>query len=416
MKVVLMLCETFPPESDVGGLRGASFCKYLPKYGWKPVIFSRFRPPDDPESNPIMKIPGMPDREQHLSFKYGKQDERKVLAKHSLLNKINNLFFPDYAYPPGIVEKWLKESEIQLKNVHFDCVWGTSPSLGCLSVAKQIADAHQVPWIADFRDITEQDRFKTLRDKLFASRMILRRGRIVRSAAAIVTVSKHHAQILKKKINKEVYVIYNGFDPDVHFSTLEGYSQKFLIVYSGNIFNSWLRNPDAFWGGIDLLLGSLADFSKDVKIQFYGSDAELVRQMSRAYNCSSLIECSKPIPYLSMAKVLRESSVLLLLTNRGRNGILTTKFFEYLAVKKPILCVPGDGGELDSLLNQTGAGEICPTAEDVASMLSKWYLEWKRTGSTHVASNAVEIDKFSRIEESGQLAALLDNSVQSSTL
>jgi len=413
MKVVLMLCETFPPEADVGGLRGAAFCKYLPKFGWEPLIFSRNRPSGDPENNPIMEIPGLPGKEKQITFYYGRQDEKEALLNRTFLGRLKHFFMPDYAYPSGIVEKWLKESEIHLKNVKFDCVWGTSPSLGCLTVAKHIATAQHIPWIADFRDITEQDEFNSFRDKLFKFRMIMRRKRIIHSAAVIITVSKHHARVLKKKSKQNVQVIYNGYDPDV-FSPASGEkSQKFSIIYSGKIFNKYLHDPSVFFEGIDLLLNSSSDFRNDVEILFYGSDAESVRKMVTNYKCSNLIKCSEPIPYVNMARLLKESSVLLLLNYRGRKGVLTTKFFEYLAVKKPILCVPGDGGELDSLLNRTGSGKSCATAEEAGSFLNKWYLEWKKNGSTQIDSNDEEIRRFSRVEETGQLAALLDKVVQS---
>ncbi|PQP34720.1 hypothetical protein C6A37_06290, partial [Desulfobacteraceae bacterium SEEP-SAG9] len=89
--------------------------------------------------------------------------------------------------------------------------------------------------------------------------------------------------------------------------------------------------------------------------------------------------------------------------------ILTTKVFEYLAAKRPILCVPGDdGGELDDLIRVTNAGCSCPTAESVATVVKRWYEEWKKIGTVICQSKEQEVQKYSREKQAGQLADLLD--------
>ena len=40
MKTILMIAPNFPPTSAVGGIRSLKFAKYLPGFGWKPIVIT----------------------------------------------------------------------------------------------------------------------------------------------------------------------------------------------------------------------------------------------------------------------------------------------------------------------------------------------------------------------------------------
>ena len=40
VKKALIVSYVYPPMAAVGGQRVISFCKYLPRYGWKPVVLT----------------------------------------------------------------------------------------------------------------------------------------------------------------------------------------------------------------------------------------------------------------------------------------------------------------------------------------------------------------------------------------
>jgi glycosyltransferase involved in cell wall biosynthesis len=71
----------------------------------------------------------------------------------------------------------------------------------------------------------------------------------------------------------------------------------------------------------------------------------------------------KYIDYLPHDEVIKEqqkSRVLLLLVNNTPNakGILTGKFFEYMASGSPVLAIGPEDGELAEILNETKCGLI----------------------------------------------------------
>ena len=147
---------------------------------------------------------------------------------------------------------------------------------------------------------------------------------------------------------------------------------------------------------------------KDLNISFYGTEPDLLKNMLRPFKCKTVVNCKPRINYKEVPKVLRESCILLLLTNRDRSGILTTKIFEYFAAKRPILCVPGDRGELDSLIKKTNGGVSCYNKESIFKVIKKWHAEWKETGTVICNGKEQEIVNFSRKKQAGKLADVLN--------
>lgn len=410
---VLMVCTTFPPQSDIGGLRPAMFSKYLPLFGWNPVIFTRTLPEDDPMWQPTMEIYGLPTGENRLSFVYGTRDEKEFYKKRSPFTLLRHFASPDLVQPPGLAEKMISESRKMLSKEKISVVLATSPPLGGMTAAAYIAKCLNVPWIADFRDINEQSKGmieESFRSKLLDHRVIFRRKRILRSASEIITVSEYLAGVLEKSIGRKVHVIQNGFDPSMfNFKTVHR-SEKFSIVCMGRLLSEWRYEPKPLFEAIDLLLNNGTIDGKDLDILFYATDPSVVETLSSSYQCKKFVRTMPRVEYQEVPKILNKSCILLLLTNKRWRGLFGTKLFEYLGAKKPILCVPGDGGgELDAMLRKTNAGVTCPTPESVVNVLEKWYDEWKQTGTVKCNSIETEVEKYSRKNQAGQLANILNS-------
>lgn len=406
MKNVLMITSVFPPEPYVGGLRPGMFSKYLPQYGWQPYILTG-RTSLDKQQSVLMEIKGIPsDKFIHEIF-VKKQIDHK--AKLTIFDKFKSLFFPDLFQVPGFVEPMLKEGEKIIKDNNIDAIYATSPDIGSLTVANILSKKYMIPWVADFRDIQEQDKIVTFRDRLLHFRMKYRRKVIVKSASAVITVSRHHADILATKLNKHINVIPNGFDSEVFKPNLNHKSNKFTIVYMGRILDEWTRNPRLLFDAMSKMMLKNKDLEKNVEILFYGTEPEIINNILKDYTCHSVVKVLPRINYVEVPTVLQNSCINLVLTNRGRDGILTTKMFEYLAVKRPILSIPDDGGELSQLIKKTNAGFVCNSVNEVITALEKWYKEWKDIATIKCKSNDNEIMKFSRKEQTEELAKILLN-------
>ena len=177
----------------------------------------------------------------------------------------------------------------------------------------------------------------------------------------------------------------------------------------GRILSEWLQNPKPLFGALDLLINKGIINPNDVELSFFGTEPSLILNLVESYKCKSITNCLPRVSFKDVPSILQRSCINLVLTNQGRNGILTTKVFEYLSVKRPVLCIPGDGGELDSLIIQTKSGFSCQNISEVAKILETWYSEWKATGTICCQSNAQAIANFSRIRQAEQLANIFNS-------
>src|SRR5205807_973392 len=80
-------------------------------------------------------------------------------------------------------------------------------------VARRLSRKARLPWVAEFRDLwTDNHAFQRIQPLLTVERILERWA--MREADALVTVSEPLADTLRKRLNKPVFVVPNGYDPD----------------------------------------------------------------------------------------------------------------------------------------------------------------------------------------------------------
>ena len=104
---------------------------------------------------------------------------------------------------------------------------------------------------------------------------------------------------------------------------------------------------------------------------------------------------------------IRQSSIMLVLTNPNAHGMLTTKFYEALGCDKPILCVPNDQGALQQLIQYTQAGIATEEIEQIKTFIRDKYNEWKQKGYTQQHNqHAIEFARETQCEKMEKLLHL----------
>ena len=102
----------------------------------------------------------------------------------------------------------------------------------------------------------------------------------------------------------------------------------------------------------------------------------------------------------------------MLLTNRaqgtGPKGVMTTKFFESLAVEKPILCVRSDESYLAEAIGETKAGLAATSVKEVCHFLKYYYKEWREKGYTSSPIDKNKLLRFSREEQAKQFIQIFE--------
>ncbi len=292
-----------------------------------------------------------------------------------------------------------------LSTHHIDCMICSTSSFYPLMVAERLMSS--LPSILDFRDIYEQDEtFYPRRGLAGVMRHFQKkiRTRIVRKANAVVSVSNWHCSYLSKW-NSNCHLILNGFDERRFSPQPAWHGDKVRIVYTGTLATPSgdisAHTPDMLFEAIDELP---ADKRSRLDVVFY-TDSNSISIMNRViekYHLTDVVRCSEWVKSDMVPDILKESSALLILSNHGNKGVMLTKSFEYMAMNRPIICLPNPDSQLEAIIVETGTGVVLRDKHSVVRTLESLI-----EGSLSVHRNEETIMCFSRMSQAQQFVDLM---------
>ncbi len=386
MKRVLIITYYWPPMGGSGVQRWLKFAKYLPEFGWEPIIYTPENPSfqlHDPSllgdvrtEQEVWKHPIW--EPHHLFYRAkGKKDlanvnQGDILDKknQSLLEKAGlwargNLFIPDPR------KFWVKPSVDylleRLRAEPVDAIVTTGPPHSLHFIGLRLREKTGIPWLADFRDPWTRWVFlSSFRVSPPAMRVHRRQEKkVLRTADAVVTVSRALQEDFEEIGGCSVHQITNGYDTDDFAESTSSESPRFLISYIGTI--DFLRDPRVFLRVVRELCQENAAFARDVQLRFVGYlSSVILQEIEQDAVLADRLEIIHYVPHEQTLRMLQESYVQLLLLSAGpeARGILTGKFFEYLASQKRILALGRVGDEVDTILRSTRSGVLCDPADE----------------------------------------------------
>lgn len=430
MKKVLIITYYWPPSGGPGVQRVLKFAKYLPQYGWQPIILTvkngeypaidHSLEAEIPKECIVYKTKSLEPTGLYKKFTGMKKDEKipvAVLAdknvswKKKIANWIRiNLFIPDAKI--GWIPFAVKTGKQIIKAHKPEIIFSSSPPHSLQIIAHKLAKWSGIKWVADFRDPwTDIYHYDTVGKSNFIRKVDEQKERKTIAGADVITsVSKNVLKLLESKISvrKSFVPIANGYDEDdfEEFKSLK--SDKFILAYGGKINNQ--QNPQILWKVLSKICNEHKDFNTDLKIMLIGNIAqEVIRDieingLSDNFEIFGYMEHNKLIEKLQIATVL-----LLLIPNTEKNkGILTGKLFEYLAMKKYILGFGPEDGDSAEILSETKSGDMVNFENEamVKTIILQKYNDWK-TGK-ELLSDEKKIQQYSRANLTQQLIKLFD--------
>ena len=423
MKKVLIISYCFPPRGGVGGLRIQGLAKYLPEFGWEPIILT----PKLPESpNTKFRIIQTPYRDvidylvKAARFKPEKGVKSQIKKKLGVSSHKNKRTFVDsiliflqeiIAYPDlqkGWYQYAVKAGSKLPQQEKIDAVISSSSPVTCHLIAKELKMKYKVPWIADLRDLWTQNHYYPYGP---IRKVVERRLEIktLSKADALVTVSKNLAKTLEMlHKGRQVYSIPNGFDPD-EVATSVNLTNKFTITHTGSLYQG-KRDPAKLFKVLQDLISERKLDLNEIEVRFYGPPEDWLENDIKSYGLEDIVKVYGVVPREIALDKQRESQVLLLLLwdHPKEIGVYTGKIFEYLAAQRPILAIGGPKGVVKELLAETNAGVYATSIEDVKKALEKFYGEYKLKGKVEYKGERAKIDKYSQREMARKFAEVLD--------
>jgi len=263
-----------------------------------------------------------------------------------------------------------------LKKNQLDYVISSGPPHSMHLIALGLKKAHPgLKWIADFRDPwTNIDFYEKLMLSPAADRRHHRQElSVLKNADCVLSIGETMSEEFKAMyLNTggadaaKFRVITNGFDEEDLPKQEEPKDAKFSLAHIGTLVKD--RNPEVLWKVLAQLVKENHEFKKQLEIKLVGKVDVFIKERLEAHRLSSFV---KKIDYLPHAEVIKEqqrSRILLLLVNNTKNakGILTGKFFEYMASGTPVLAVGPVDGDLAGIIRDTNCGLISGFEDEAA--------------------------------------------------
>jgi glycosyltransferase involved in cell wall biosynthesis len=378
MKKILIITYYWPPSGGAGVQRWLKFCKYLPEFGYLPVVltvddamasyaqtdFSLLR-----EVGPEIQVHRTKTFEPYNLYRklsgkkeipYGGFSNQKKVTVFEKLSRLirGNLFLPD---PRRGWNRYALRKALELiQQEGIEVVVTSGPPHSTHLIGKSIKEKTGIRWIADFRDPwTDIYYYKELyHSKLATWYDKITERKVLVHADKIITVSGEVGKLLLRKIpgsTGKIAVIPNGYD-ETDFDKITLLPNKdFTITYTGTIAVNY--RIEQFIEAISRLPEGV---KKELRIRFVGNVPDEILHLFELKNLSHLVEVLGYIPHeRAVAEMVNASLLLLAIPDSPDNkGIVTGKFFEYLAARRPILAIGPKGGDVDRMVRECKAGQL----------------------------------------------------------
>ncbi|MGD8979260.1 MAG: glycosyltransferase family 4 protein [candidate division WOR-3 bacterium] len=330
IKRVLIVTYYWPPLGGPGSLRPVKFAKYLPRFGFKPIILTRkniaYHSFDHElaEDVPYAEV-----------IRTDSLDPARVLNMLGMRRYVTSTWhapikqtinFPDnktpwipFAYSVGIKKE-------------VDYILVTAPPFSAFITGYYIAKRTGKPLVVDFRDAWLEFPFMRYRGQLQKRFVRYWEEKVVRNADLITVVDENIRDTLLgryPRVASRMHVVPNGYDPD-DFARVKPLS-VFTISYLGTIREE--RNPQTLLNAIERFIEASKLHARDVRLQFIGHIESTYLAKLKQY---SFVEIKGHLPYKKAIADFCAAHVSVLITT-GSKYFFPSRQNEYLASGLPII-------------------------------------------------------------------------------
>jgi len=423
MKKVLIIGYLHPfTQRQMGSFRLLPLTKYLPTFGWQPIILTApLKESPDLQLN-ILEAPCqdiLSFWKRLFGFEPDEDTSEQVKKQLGAISKMPLIDFiltrvGEIVNYPDSEKKWrapaLETARTFLQHEDVDVMMSCHPKISHI-IANDLKARFHVPWIADLPDLWSQNHnynYSPVR-KLIDRRLELK---TLSKADALTTVSEPWAEKLRTlHQGQPVYTITHGFDTEEANDPPAILTAKFTVTHTGSIYTK-RQHPSKVFAALQGLISDRVMNPSDIAVRFYGTKHEWLDKETERYELSSVVKQCGTIPRHTAIEKQKESQLLLLLDwdDPQEKGVYTGKIFEYFGARRPILATGGsDGDVVAQLLNRTNTGMHASTAEDIKKMLKELYREYKLKGKVVYKGKESETSKHTHREMARKFAEILDS-------
>lgn len=370
---LLLLTYSFPPANIIGAARPYQIARFFQNKGWDVQVISivdesiadtdgadlsglssvRFEAP---------KIISWLNTVKNYSGRFGKL---KTFLLRSLKFAIRSSVFPEHFI--ALQGVFVTQAMRLAKDKQFDLVISSALPFSVHCAARNVAKDLGLPWVADNRDLWAASPY---RRTLPIWRLFDRRYEraVLAQASLVLGISESMVAYYRDDYHFDhALLVMNGYSlqAQAEINRENPIGDGLDIVYGGILYNG-VRDPSPLLEAIN----SDPDLKAKACVRFFGSEPARVSMLADTFrDCA--IENHPRVSKGEISTIYREASLLLVILGGGEfeNGVMTGKFFEYLAHGKPVLAIASEESELAQVINRYGLGLATRSPQRIALFL-----------------------------------------------
>jgi glycosyltransferase involved in cell wall biosynthesis len=413
MKTALIVAFHFPPFGAGSGiLRILKFCRFLPEFGWQPVVLTANRKAYERTDDTLLaQIPA--DVPVVRAFAL---DARRQLSLRGRYLKWSAL--PDRWASWSLAAAW---NGLRLVRRHkVDVIVTTFPIATAVLIGFFLHKLTGKPWVADFRDSMTEENYPE--DPL--TRRVCRwiESKAVSHASRLIFTARSTIEMYRKRYPaldiEKCLLLPNGYDEE-DFQWLTSASvapaapaEPIRLLHLGVIYPSE-RDPRPFFRALARLKREGRVTAARLKIELRASGSEdYYAGILKELDIADIVYLLPALPYPTALREAASSHGLLLFQAANCDHQIPAKAYEYLRLGKPILALTSHTGDTAALLRETGCTTIVDLANEEAIFEAlPGFLDSLRKGDFPLPSFAI-VQRYARKNQSRILAETLSKIVE----
>jgi len=429
---VLMLCYHYTPAINGGVERSVRFARYLPEFGWTPVVMTtdRFGVGGGAVAEELIRV--------------GELRISRLRASRGRFPRRGNVSSP----PPGFestssstvgavrewVDRWfmVPDDKIRwgaraflpawrmLRRGEADVIYTTSPPASSHLIGMKLKKLTGKPWIMDLRDPwTIEPLHLYLRKggvRLKVEKSLERLSFKCSDTVVINTAeaAERYRELFPKQAGK-IVVIPNGFDAEEMMSS--GTEERalreiddgvFVMSHVGSFFRytDMASYPAALFRALRTLVDDEIINTESCRVLFVGNIHADARRRMEEFGLHDLIELTGAVPHAAAVGIMQRSDLLILFDPAPKaEYYIHGKLYEYLSAGGWILAMVPPGASRN-LLECSGHGLIVsPDDTEGIRRAIVTVLERRNRPST---SPDFDLSRYERKRLTSKLAECLD--------
>jgi len=440
VKKLLVIAYFFPPAGAVGVYRTLKFVKYLPEFGWQPVVLTVANGKFPVYDESLLKlVPAGVEVHRCRSWEAlneGWNGPAATTTRRTLRARVHTRLYLAWnwlAVPDpkiGWVRPASREAERIARSQGIEHVYISGSPFSSFLVGPRLKQRLPVRVAVDYRDPWTQNLDYLRRTPLHRAIDHALERRVVRDSDLVISNTNYNNRRMADEFGRgatpgRFVAIHNGFDAEDFASIRRVRQERFTITYAGAFYYSvgsdfsgragddamQTYSPLYFFEALEQFFARRPEAKASTRVRFMGVLGQGYDPAIRARGLEAVIERVGYVDYEEHLRVLKQSDVLLLVLSRGERsrGWIPSKFFQYLGTGNPVLALAPEG-EVREILAATGAG-VAVGPDDVAAAsraVETFYDRWKN-GTSIAPPDASTVAAYERRNLTARLARALDS-------